>query len=76
MGNNSNRQKMRNAYNSIQFTIGDIRFFKNNKILPHNSALSLLQTADSCTLKITNQKMGGWDKPSTTQPSLMNTTAQ
>ena len=50
--------KSKRATRTIQFTIGDIGFFKNNKILMRNSCLQTLLTADSCTLKITNQKNG------------------
>jgi hypothetical protein len=50
--------KTKRATRTIQFTVGDIGFFKNNKILPRQSSLKVLLTADSCTLKITNQKNG------------------
>ena len=46
------------ATRTIQFHIKDIGFFKNNKILPRGSTLTQLLTADSATLKITNQKNG------------------
>jgi hypothetical protein len=46
------------ATRTEQFKIKDIGFFKDNKILPRHSPLHILQTADSCTLKITNQKNG------------------
>ena len=46
------------ATRTIQFTVGDVGFHKNNKILSRHSPLTLLLTADQCTLKITNQKNG------------------
>ena len=46
------------ATRTSQFKIKDIGFFKNHKILPRHSPLAVLITADSCTLKITNQKNG------------------
>ena len=45
------------ATRTVQFAVENIGFFKNNKILPRSSSLRRLLTADSCTLKITNQKM-------------------
>jgi len=41
-----------------QFSVGDIGFFKNGKILPRRSPLHILKEADSATMKITNQKNG------------------
>lgn len=41
-----------------QFTVRDVGFFKDSKVLPRASPLHILQTADSATLKITNQKNG------------------
>ena len=41
-----------------QFQVRNIGFFKDNKILPRHSPLHKLLEADSCTLKITNQKNG------------------
>ena len=46
------------ATRTVQFTIGDIGFFKQNKFLPRASSLNTLLTADQCTLKISNQKNG------------------
>ena len=46
------------ATRTVQFSLAHIGFFKNNKILPRKSPLDKLMTADSCTLKITNQKNG------------------
>ena len=46
------------ATRTVQFTIGDIGFFKDGKILPRHSPLSTLITATGATLKITNQKNG------------------
>ena len=50
--------KTKRATRTQQFRVENIGFFKNNKILPRNSKLKELLTADSCTLKITNQKNG------------------
>ena len=50
--------KTKRATRTVQFAIGHIGFFKDNAILPRNSPLHILLTADSCTLKITNQKNG------------------
>ena len=47
-----------NAKRTVQFHVGDIGFFKNGHILPRQSALDVLLTADEVTLKITNQKNG------------------
>ena len=41
-----------------QFTVSDIGFFKDGNILPRSSPLAILLTADSATMKITNQKNG------------------
>jgi hypothetical protein len=46
------------ATRTVQFSLGCIGFFKNKQILPRSSPLSVLLLADSCTLKITNQKNG------------------
>jgi hypothetical protein len=46
------------ATRTVQFTVGNIGFFKKNKILSRHSPLETLLTADQCTLKITNQKNG------------------
>lgn len=46
------------ATRTKQFRVKDVGFFKDGKILPRNSSLSVLLTADSATLKITNQKSG------------------
>ena len=50
--------KLQKATRTVQFSVGNVGFFKNNKILPRRSKLEELFTADSCTLKITNQKNG------------------
>ena len=52
-----NGQRVR-AMRTIQFRVKDIGFFKDGKILPRNSPLNILETADQCTLKISNQKNG------------------
>jgi hypothetical protein len=55
----STRKKQKsNSKRTIHFKVRDIGFFKNNKILSRNNPLHILLTADSCTLKITNQKNG------------------
>jgi hypothetical protein len=46
------------ATRTVQFSIKNIGFFKNNCILPRTSNIESLIGADSCTLKITNQKNG------------------
>ena len=46
------------ATRTVQFTIGNIGFFKGGKTLTRHSDLATLLTADQCTLKITNQKNG------------------
>ena len=46
------------ATRTVQFHVRDVGFFKNGRILPRRSPLSMLLTADQCTLKITNQKNG------------------
>ena len=50
--------KTKSATRTQQFKLNNIGFFKNNKILPRNSPLKLLLQAESCTLKISNQKNG------------------
>ena len=46
------------ATRTVQFAVENVGFFKNSKILPRTSSLKRLLSADSCTLKITNQKNG------------------
>jgi hypothetical protein len=46
------------ATRTVQFQVGHVGFFKNNAVLPRTSPLATLYTANSCTLKITNQKNG------------------
>ena len=46
------------ATRTRQFRVGDVGFFKNHKLLPRRSPLNILLTADSATLKISNQKNG------------------
>ena len=50
--------KLIRATRTVQFTVGNVGFHKNNKVLPRSSPLAMLLTADQCTLKITNQKNG------------------
>ena len=52
-----NNKKVR-ATRTIQFSVGNIGFFKDGKILPKTSPLEVLLTADAATLKISNQKNG------------------
>ena len=46
------------ATRTRQFRVRDIGFFKDGKVLPRKSSLKTLLTADSATLKISNQKNG------------------
>ena len=46
------------ATRTIQFRVCDVGFWKDNTILSRNSTLNLLLSADSATMKITNQKNG------------------
>ena len=46
------------ATRTVQFRVKDIGFFKQGKVLPRRSSLTILLTANQCTLKITNQKNG------------------
>ncbi len=50
-----NNKKIR-ATRTQQFTVGNVGFFRDGKILPRSSSLDVLLIADSATLKITNQK--------------------
>ena len=50
--------QMKRATRTVQFALSHIGFFKDNKILPRQGPRQVLLTADSCTLKITNQKNG------------------
>lgn len=52
-----NGKKVR-ATRTRQFRVKDVGFFKDGKILPRSSDLHTLLTADSATLKISNQKNG------------------
>jgi len=46
------------TYKHIGLQIHDIGFWKDGKILPRDLPLHILETADSCTMKISNQKNG------------------
>ena len=46
------------ATRTKQFSVGNIGFFKNGKIIPRSSPLEVLLSCDSATLKISNQKNG------------------
>ena len=48
----------KSATRTKQFQLHDIGFFKYGVQLPRNSDLTILLKAESCTLKITNQKNG------------------
>jgi hypothetical protein len=48
----------RRATRTKQFSFDNVGFYKNGRILSRESPLELLLTADSATLKITNQKNG------------------
>ena len=39
---------------TVQFTVGNVGFFKDGSLMPRTSPLSLLQNCDAATLKITN----------------------
>ena len=54
--------KMVRATRTVQFSVGNVGFFKHGKVLPRTSPLSKLLTADWATLKITNQKNGRMGK--------------
>ena len=43
---------------TVQFQVANVGFFKKGKIMSRHNPLHILLTADSCTLKITNQKNG------------------
>ena len=43
---------------TIQFTVGNVCFYKEGKVIPRASSLNYLLTCDAETLKITNQKNG------------------
>ena len=61
----------RNNSKQIQeLTLGDITFFKRDKqgtlqCLPRDAASDLIETADSATMKLDNQRMGGRECVST-----------
>ena len=46
------------ATRTVQFTISNVGFFKNGKIIPRSSTLEVLLSCDAATLKINNQKNG------------------
>jgi hypothetical protein len=54
---NQNGEKRR-ATRTKQFSVGNVGFFKNSKIIPRSSSLETLLSCDAATLKITNQKNG------------------
>ena len=52
-----NGQRIRTT-RTVQFTVGDIGFHKDNKVVPRRSPFAVLLACDQCTYKITNQKNG------------------
>ena len=46
------------ATRTVQFTIRNVGFFKNGKVVPRTAPLATLLSCDAATLKITNQKNG------------------
>ena len=46
------------ATRTVQFTVGNVGFFRNGKVVPRGSSLKQLLKADLAVLKITNQKNG------------------
>ena len=50
--------QIKRATRTKQFCVGDVGFFKHTKVLPRRSSSKVLPTADSATLKISNQKNG------------------
>jgi hypothetical protein len=46
------------ATRTKQFSVQNVGFFKNDRIVPRNSTLEVLLSCDAATLKITNQKNG------------------
>ena len=50
--------KMVRATRTVQFRVCDVGFWKDGRILSRNSPLEVLLTADSATMKISNQKNG------------------
>lgn len=52
-----NKKKVR-ATRTVQFSVGNIGFYKDGKLVPRTSSQSVLESCDSATLKITNQKNG------------------
>ncbi len=43
---------------TVQFSVGNVGFFKDGKIIPRSSSLETLLQCDAVTLKISNQKNG------------------
>ena len=50
--------KEKQVTQTVKFSVANIGFFQGNKIRTRHSPLETLLTAESCTLKITNQKNG------------------
>ena len=51
------------ATRTKQFVVGNVGFFRNGVLMPRNSPLDVLLTADLAVLKISNKKMDVWAKP-------------
>ena len=47
-----------------QFVVENIGFFKDGVVITRTSPRDVLLTADLVVMKISNKKMGGWDRPS------------
>ena len=56
------------ATRTKQFTVGNVGFFKNGRIVKRSSSLKTLLSCDIATMKITNQKTEGWDRQSPSTP--------
>ena len=50
--------KKTRATRTVQFSVGNVGFFRKGKIIPRSSSLDMLLTADLATMKISNQKNG------------------
>ncbi len=56
--NKSNKVPKNNRKRTVNFRVKDVGFFKNGKQFSRHNNLEQLLQADSCTLKISNQKNG------------------
>ena len=55
--------KQVSATRTKQFVVGNVGFFRNGVLMPRNSPLDVLLTADLAVLKIQMKKMYVWAKP-------------